>query len=118
MEILKRFLVSQNRLDHFSAVGVIKKAPKDGKSYKSGDHLIHSELSYRGVILYSWPGKRILGNGEKIKEKFYQVLVDQRDADDLPMELEILRISDVDRESADFVSFRGNCRNYKTVGYG
>ena len=80
------------------------KSGKSGKSYRSGDHFIHSDLSYRGVILYHWPGQ-IVRDGKSIDEKFYQVLVDQRDAEELPMEHELLRISDADREAVDFVRF-------------
>jgi len=91
------------RLEHYTAVGVARKPlTRASKCYKSGDHFIHGDLSYRGVVLYSWPG-RVIKNGEIIsEEKFYQVLVDQRDAEELPMEHELLRISDHDREKVDF----------------
>jgi len=62
-------------------------------------------LSYRGAILYPWPGTTVDAEGESEKTLFYQVLVDQRDAEELPMEHELLRISDSDREAFDFVSF-------------
>lgn len=85
-------------------MGIVKSG-KSGKCYRSGDHFIHSDLSYRGVILYHWPGQ-LVRDGQSTNEKFYQVLVDQRDAEELPMEHELLRISDADREAVDFTPTR------------
>ena len=111
MHVIK-FLGLRRLSEQYAVVGLVKnshtnhqkKSTKLSKSYKSGDHFIHNVLSYRGVILYSWPGKVVCGDGNSFNEKFYQVLVDQRDAEELPIEHELLRISDTDRESLDFVS--------------
>ena len=97
---MNRSVRAQN--DHFSPVGVIR-LPKGDKTFRSGDHFIHSEISYRGIILYAWPGT-IVKNGNRTKERFYQVLVDNRDSEEIPMEHELLRISDEDREAVNFVS--------------
>lgn len=65
------------------------------KKYKVGTQFLHSELSYRGVVLYPWEARIHRGeSGVTYNTTFYQVLVDNRDADMLPMELETLRISE------------------------
>jgi len=70
----------------------------NSKKYKVGTNFIHSELGYRGVVLYPWEARVYNGDdnhGTSAYEKtYYQVLVDNRDADELPMELETLRISE------------------------
>jgi len=68
----------------------------NSKKYKVGTNFIHSELGYRGVVLYPWEARVYTGDDESgfaYEKTYYQVLVDNRDADELPMELETLRIS-------------------------
>ena len=63
-----------------------------------------------GVVLYPWEARIFTGDdiaGFAYEKTYYQVLVDNRDADELPMELETLRISeDTSRNPSDVkVSF-------------
>ena len=91
----------------------------NSKKYKVGTNFIHSELGYRGitslkllrnniilgVVLYPWEARIFTGDdvaGFAYEKTYYQVLVDNRDADELPMELETLRISeDTTRNPSD-----------------
>ena len=58
-----------------------------------------------GVVLYPWEARVFTGDdiaGFAYEKTYYQVLVDNRDADELPMELETLRISeDTTRNPSD-----------------
>ena len=69
--------------------------------------------NFSGVVLYPWEARVFTGDdiaGFAYEKTYYQVLVDNRDADELPMELETLRISeDTTRNPSDvkvsFISF-------------
>ena len=69
--------------------------------------------NFLGVVLYPWEARVFTGDdiaGFAYEKTYYQVLVDNRDADELPMELETLRISeDTTRNPSDvkvsFISF-------------
>jgi len=82
----------------------------NSKKYKVGTNFIHSELGYRGVVLYPWEARIFTGDdiaGFAYEKTYYQVLVDNRDADELPMELETLRISeDTSRNPSDVKPIR------------
>jgi len=101
--VRNQFVIQVRRnAEVFSKVGVVSSPSPKKKFFESGQNFIHKELSYRGAILYPWPGTTVDAEGESEKTLFYQVLVDQRDAEELPMEHELLRISDSDREAFDF----------------
>ena len=79
--------------------------------------------NFSGVVLYPWEARVFTGDdiaGFAYEKTYYQVLVDNRDADELPMELETLRISeDTTRNPSDvkvsFISF--NLINKLTLLY-
>jgi len=65
-----------------------------GKRYRVGTHFVHSELGYRGVVLFPWEAQLEDFDQTIYSKVYYQALVDARDADELPMELETLRVTD------------------------
>lgn len=108
------FVSVRRNAEVFSKVGMRSSRPPDKKSFRSGQHFIHSELAYRGIVLYPWEGATVTADGVSEKTMFYQVLVDQRDAEECPMEHELLRISDSDHDSfEEFVPTR--FRNWDLV---
>jgi len=71
-----------------------KRLPKkhNSRPYGVGTHFIHSEIGYRGVVLYPWEAVVTSDSSESSPKNYYQCLVDNRDAEMLPMELETLRV--------------------------
>jgi len=88
-------LVALRRFTHDNLIEFGRRLPElSGKRYKVGTHFVHAELGYRGVVLFPWEAQLEDFDQTIYSKVYYQALVDSRDADDLPMELETLRVTD------------------------